>query len=64
LPLLLDSPGETKFVQDETQILNRQDAKHANTVGRSLLRRPDVWAAVFADGHHTQPYRKLFFDAN
>jgi hypothetical protein len=30
---------------DETQILNHQDGKPANLVGRSLLRRPDVWAA-------------------
>jgi hypothetical protein len=30
---------------DETQILNRQNAKHANMAGRSLLRRRDIWAA-------------------
>jgi len=31
-------------------------------VGRSLLRRRDlIWAAVFADGHHTQPCRRSRF---
>jgi hypothetical protein len=38
-------PSQPQMGTDETQILNRKDVKHMNKVGRSLLRRPDVWAA-------------------
>jgi hypothetical protein len=38
-------PSPPQIGTNQTQILNRQDAKHANKVGRPLLRRPEIWAA-------------------